>query len=594
MEEVLSLLSVPLSEARKEKIFMNKKRNIIIFVIILVLIIGTVVGISLYLNNLKYKYELSTIQDNEIQYYKLEQDGKYGVIDKNGTVVLQPTYASIDIPNPTKAVFIKSDDGQNYSAVDANGSPLFTDYDSVEAISINSITSNIPYEKTVLKYKIGGLYGIMDFDGNEITSNIYNSITNIDYKEGNLRVEQNGSYGVINIKGTTVLKPEYDAIMADGYYEEGTKYDNAGFVLRIVTDDGYRFGYADRTGKIILDTLYNEITRLNDIEGKEAYLVTSLNGRYGVYKNNEEILANEYTDISFDSNNNLLIVEKDQAQGVVDLQGNNIVPIDYDSIIIGGKYIDAQKGEETVVFDAEGNNLDTDIISYNQVSDLAIVIDKNNNYNIVDSSGNKKLRDNYTYIEYFNNNYFIVTKDSKTGVIDGNGNVLINLEYDAIQEIDDTNALQAIKIDDNRTDIIDSNMNIHEGIANANVLKKDNYIKVFSETEMKYYDFSGNEITYKSLFPNNSLYASQSDGKWGLVNNNGTVVVPYEYDMVTEQNGNVAGVKKDGVWQVVDANGQIVSDGQFNLSWLDVTFLGGYYKVNNSTNGTVYSGTVQN
>ena len=165
---------------------------------------------------------------------------------------------------------------------------------------------------------------------------------------------------------------------------------------------------------------------------------------------------------------------------------------------------------------------------------------------------------------------------------------------DAIQEIDGTSALQAIKTDDNRTDIIDSNMNIHEGIVNANVLKKDNYIKVFSETEMKYYDFSGNEITYKSLFPNNNLYASQSDGKWGLVNNNGTVVVPYEYDMVTEQNGNVAGVKKDGVWQVVDTNGQIVSDGQFNLSWLDVTFLGGYYKVNNSTNGTVFSGTVRN
>ena len=426
-----------------------KKKNIVIFVIILVLIIAGIVGVSIYLNNLKYKYELSTIQDSEIQYYKLEQDGKYGVIDKDGNVVLQPTYSYIDIPNPTMAVFIKSDDGQNYTAVDGNGSPLFTQYDNVEAISINSITSNIPYEKTVLKYKLGGLYGIMDFNGNKITENIYNSITNIDYKEGNLRVEQNGNYGVINIKGTTVLNTDYDAIMADGYYDEETKYDNAGFVLRIVTDDGYRFGYADRTGKIILDTLYNEITRLNEIEGDEVYLVTSSNGRYGLYKNNKEILANEYTDISFDQNNNLIIVQKDQAQGVVDLEGNNIVPIDYDSVIIGGKYIDAQKGEETVVFDANGNNLNTDIISYNQVSDLAIVIDRNNNYNIVDSSGNIKLHESYTSIEYFNNNYFIVTKDSKTGVIDENGNIIINLEYDAIQAIDDTNALQAIKTDEN-------------------------------------------------------------------------------------------------------------------------------------------------
>ena len=571
----------------------KKKRNIIVFVIILILIIAGIVGVSIYLNNLKYKYELSTIQDNEIQYYKLEQDGKYGVIDKNGTEVLQPTYSSIDIPNPTKAVFIKSDDGKNFSAVDSNGRPLFTDYESVEAIAINSITSNIPYEKTVLKYKLGGLYGIMDFDGNKITENIYNSITNIDYKEGNLRVEQNGNYGVINIKGTTILEPEYDAIMADGYYDEENKYEKAGFIVRIVTDDGYRFGYADRTGKIILDTLYNEINRLTEIDD-DVYLVTSSNGRYGLYKNNKEVLSNEYTEISFDKNNNLLIVQKDQAQGVVDLEGNNIVPIDYDSIIIGGKYIDAQKGEETVVFDADGNNLDTDILSYNKVSDLAIVIDKNNNYNIVDSSGNKKLRENYTYIEYFNNNYFIVTKDNKTGIIDGNGNIKVNLEYDAIQAIDDTNALQAIKTDNNRTDIIDSNMKIYEGIIDANVLKKDNYIKVFSETDMKYFDFSGNEITYKSLFPNNSLYASQNNGKWGLVNENGQIVVPYEYDMVTEQNSGVAGVKKDGVWQVVDEKGQIINDNQYTLSWLDVTFLGSYYKVNDSTNGTVYSGTMQN
>lgn len=571
---------------------MNKKRKkIIIFIIVLIMAVAGIIGISIYLNNLKYKYELSIIQDSDIKYYKLEKDGLYGVIDKEGKVIIEPKYVSIDIPNPTKAVFIKSDDGKNYLAIDENGNQLFLDYDSVEAISINSITSNIPYEKTVLKYKQGGLYGLIDFDGKKITENIYNSIANIDYKEGNLKVEQNGKLGVINIKGTTILEPQYDAIMADGYYDEENKYEKAGFILRIITDEGYRFGYADRTGKIILDTLYNEVSRLTEVEGDNVYLVTSSNGRYGVYKNNKEILANEYTDISFDQNNDLLIVKKGQSQGVVDLEGNNIVPIDYDSIIIGGKYIDAQKGEEIVVFDSNGNNLNTDILSYNQVSDLAIVIDKNNNYNIVDSSGNKKLKENYTYIEYFNNNYFIVTKDGKTGVIDGNGTVKINFNYDAIQAIDDTNVLQAIKTDENKTYIIDSNMNIHEEIVNANVIKKDNYIKVYSETQIKYFDLSGNEITYKEIYLNNALYASESNGKWGLVDSNGKMVVNYDYDMVTEQNGNVFGVKKDGVWQVVDTTGELVSDNKYNLSWLDVTFLGEYYKINNSNTGIVYSGT---
>lgn len=572
----------------------HKSKRKLIIIILLIIVVAIAIGVFIFFNNQKYKYELVQISNSEIQYYKLEKDGKYGVIDKNGNVVIEPTYMSIDIPNPTKPIFIKSDDGQKYSAIDNNKNTLFDQYESVEAISINSVSSNIPYEKTVLKYKQNGLYGLMNFEGNKITENIYNSITNIDYKEGNLKIEQNGQFGVINIKGTTIIKPEYDAIIADGYYDDETKYENAGFVLRIKTDDGYRFGYANKNGKIILDTLYNEINRITELEGKDVYLIVSNNGRYGLIKNGKEVLKSEYTEIEYDINNSLLIVQKDNAQGVVDLKGNNIVPLDYDSIIIGGKYINAQKGQDIVIFDAEGNNVNTNIVSYNKVNDnYSIVIDEENNYNIIDNSGNKKLKENYAYIEYLNNNYFIVTKDSKTGVIDSEGHVLVDLKYNAIQKIDGTDVLQATDSSQNRTDIIDSNMKIHEGITNAYIAKKDNYIKLYSENDVKYYTLSGNETTYKDLFPNNSLYASKKDGKWGLVDKNGNVVVNYEYDLVTEQNGNVAGVKKDGKWQTVNEKGEFISENKYTISWYDVTFLGDYYQINSSNNGVVYSGTIQ-
>ena len=574
--------------------YKNKsKKKIIILIVILLIIIAVAVGITMYLNNQRYNYELSEISNDQIQYYKLEQDGKYGVIDREGNIVVEPVYSTIDIPNPTLPVFIKSDDAQNFSAIDNNGNDILTGYESVEAISINNISSNIPYEKTVLKYKQGGLYGLIDMQGNKITDNIYNSITNIDYKEGNLKVEQNGQYGVINIKGTTIIKPEYESIIADGYYDEETKYERAGFILRIKTDDGYKFGYADRKGKIILEPLYNEISRITEITGDDIFLITANNGRYGVVKNGKEVLKNDFTDINFDQNNNLLILQKDSSWGVVDLEGNNIVPIDYDNIIIGGKYINAQKGEDTLIFDASGNNIDTDILSYNQVNDnYAIVIDKDNNYNIVDNAGNKKLNENYTYIEYLNNDEFIVTIDGKTGIINGEGNSIIEVNYNAIQQIDGTNALQAVDSENNRTDIIDKDMQIHEGIENAYISKETNYIKLYSETDVKYYNLDGKEITYKEIAPNNSIYADKKDGKWGLVDANGNVVVNYEYDMVTEQNGNVAGVKKDGKWQIVDTKGQLVSDNAYTLSWVNVTFLGKYYQTNNSKNGIVFSGTI--
>ena len=571
----------------------KNRKNVIIMIFVLILIIAIAVSVFIFLNNKKYEYELVQISEDQIEYYKLEQNGKYGVIDKEGNIIIEPNYVSIDIPNPTKPVFIKSDDGENHSAIDNNENEILTGYEDVEAISINNISSNIPYEKSVLKYKQNGLYGLIDFEGNKITENIYNSITNIDYKEGNLKVEQNGQYGVINIKGTTIIKPEYESIIADGYYDDETKYNNAGFILRIKTDDGYKFGYANRKGKIILEPLYNEISRITEIIGDDIYLITANNGRYGVIKNGKEILKNEYTEISFDSNNNLLIVQKDKSQGVVDLEGNNIVPIDYDNIIIGGKYINAQKGDNTVIFNEKGENLDTDILSYNQVNDnYAIVIDKDNNYNIVDKSGNKKLKENYTYIEYFNNNYFIVTKEGKTGIITGENEVIIDLKYNAIQKIDDTNALQAVDSTNNRTDIIDENMQIHKDIENAYISKKENYIKLYSETDVKYYNFNGGEIKYKDINPNNKIYADKKDGKWGFVDSNGNVIVEYTYDMVTEQNGSTAGVKKDGTWQIINTEGQLVSDEKITLSWLDVTFLGEYYKLNNSNSGTVYSKTV--
>lgn len=569
---------------------MNKKSSKYITILAILVAVIAILGIIIFLYSRKYSYKLQEISNEEIEYYKLEQDEKYGVIDKEGNVVIEAKYVSIDIPNPSKAIFIKSEDGKNYTAIDNEGKAIFTDYDNIEAIAINNISSNIPYEKTVLKYKLNGLYGLIDFNGKKITENIYNSITNIDYKEGNLKVEQNGQFGVINIKGTTILKAEYDSIISDGYYDEETKYENAGFVLRVKTDNGYRFGYANRKGKIILETLYNEINRITEIEGKDVYLITSNNGRYGLMKNGKEVLKNEYTDLSFDINNHLLIAQKDKIYGVVNLEGKNIIPIDYDNIIIGGKYIDAQKGEDILIFNAKGENISTEIISYNKVNDdYAIIIDKNNNYNIVDNKDNKKLRENYTYIENVKDNYFIVTQNGKAGIIDGEGKIVIELKYDAIQKIESTNVLQAIQ--ENRIDIIDEEMKAHSGIEKALMSKKENYIKLYSENDIKYYNLSGKEVTYQELFPNNVIYASKKNDKWGLVDKDGNIVANYQYDMVTEQNGNVAGVKKDGKWKIVDTEGKITSNKEYTISWLDVTFLGNYYKTNNQVGNIVYSGT---
>ncbi len=570
----------------------KSKKNLILIILVILVIAGIVAGIIINRNK-KYHIELETITKSDVQFYVVQKDNKFGVIDKNGTIVIEPQYDNIKIPNPTKDIFVclVDEDNDIWKAVDQNNEQKWTNYNSVDSISLRAITSLVPYEKSVLKYKQGNYYGIMDFEGNIITEPIYEEITTVDYKEGYLKVKKEGQYGVINIKGVQILDEEYDDILFDGYYDEKNKYLDAGFILRIKTDDGYRFGYATTTGKIILNTTYNEVNRITEIDDKmNLYFITSVNGKYGFIKNSKTVLENDYREIRYDKTNNILIAQKDSNFGVFDLTGKNIIPIDYDTILIGGEYINAYKGEDIIIFNKNGQTITTEDSSKEQVSnDYSIVIDKDNNYNIVDRNNRVLLGNSYTYLEYFKDDMFIVTDNTKTGVIRANGQIVVPIEYSTIQKIDGANCLQATVIENNETSIINSAGKIQNSMKMSTLIKEDNYIKILSDSDVKYYTLEGNETTYKNLVPNNNVYAIKQNDKWGFADSQGNIVVNCEYDFVTEQNGNFVGVKKDGKWGILNIDGTVVKEPVYELSFNNVKFLGEYYEISSNVGLPIYS-----
>lgn len=572
---------------------MLKKNSSKIIIIIAIIVIAVVATIIFCINkDNKYSVKLENIEKSDAVYFLLQQDSKYGVIDKDGNVVVKPEYESVTIPNPTKDVFICSDDNDSSKVLNNKGEQILSSYSNVQAITISAITSLVPYEKTTLIYEENQLYGIMDFDGNKITDAEYEKIENIDYKEGYLRVKKSGLYGVINIKGTKIIKEEYDNITSDGYYDEKTKYENAGFIIRTKTDEGYRYGYATTKGKIILEPKYNEINRITEIENsKDIYLITSVNGKYGLAKNSKTILENDFTQVEFDKTNNLLIVQKNNAQGVYNLAGKNIIPIDYDSITAGGEYLNANKENKILIFDKDGNNIDTNITSREKVADnYWITIDENNDYNIQDKNGNNLLKNKYSYIEFFTDNLFIATSNSKAGVINSNGDTVVPFEYDSIQKVDDANCLLAVILSNKKISIINKEGKVQEGIAGGTAVQKDGYIKLYSSTDAKYYTLDGNETTYKEISPNNQIYAFKQNDKWGFKDGDGKVIVECKYDMVTEQNIKYVGIKKDGKWGVMDVTGNIVIAPTYKLSWDDTSFLAQYYEIISNLGLPVYCG----
>ena len=78
----------------------GKVKWIVIGIIIVIIAIVAVYMV----NEMKYAYQIEEVK--EINYATLVQEGKYGVIDKTGKIIIEPTYNGIQIPNPSKPVFV--------------------------------------------------------------------------------------------------------------------------------------------------------------------------------------------------------------------------------------------------------------------------------------------------------------------------------------------------------------------------------------------------------------------------------------------------------------------------------------------------------
>lgn len=562
-----------------------KKSKIIIITIITILVF---VAIAMYLwkrNENSYKIEKVT----NIKYNLILENKKYGVIDEIGNIIVKPQYDIIQIPNPSKPVFICMHDYnvnlQQYEidVFNENGQKILTEYESVQALPTESTWDGIPFEKSVLKYKKNNKYGLISLENKIITKPIYDSIKAINYKEGMLLVEEDAKYGAINIKGKVIIKPEYDQITVDNYYNSETMYKASGFVVKKKVEDSYKYGYINSNGKVLLDTQYTEISRINEIiDDKNIFLLVFKNGQAGIVKNNKTILNYEYEDISYNAYNNMFVIQRNAKSGIADIKGKIIIQPEYDSIMFGGIYINAVKNNEITILDLQGNKIENNNI-YAKLptsnNNYYITIDKDEIYRVVDREDNVKIDNNYTYIEHIKDEYFIVYKDGKNGIIDLSGKSIADLKYNSIFKIAGTEIIQANINNTNNITLLNNEMKIVCNMNNASIEKEDNYFKVFSNDDIKYFDNNGNEISYKQIEPNNKMYAKKINEKWGFVNEENKLIINNEYDMVTEFNKyGFAGIKKDGKWGVVNIKGEIIQEPIYSFKWENPSFIGKYYK----------------
>ncbi|MBQ3408013.1 MAG: WG repeat-containing protein [Clostridia bacterium] len=471
---------------------MRKKK--LICIILIVLIIGIILIINIK-ENKKYQYYVEKLE--KINYFLFMQNNKYGVIDRNGNVIIEPNYDIIEIPNPSKDVFICK---SNYDAsknefkvqvFNEGKQPILYQYYIVEAIALDSVENNGYYEKSVLKYKSNGLYGLIDFSGKKITKAIYESIDGFEFNEGLMLVKKAGKYGIINMNGAVVVKPKYDKIYSDKYLNSNG-YKDSGYIVGEKTNDGMRYGYINSERKMLLKNEYNDIYRIEE-KNDSTYLIAFKDGKAGIYNKKKNIMKHNFEDIEYNAQNDLLIVQKASKQGVIRFDGSVIVPIEYDNILFAGSYINAKNGDKVDIFDENGNKEQNE--SYSSKQDFnnkkyAIVSTIEDEFKIIINDSGKVVEDGYSYAQYLYENFFIVCKDKKFGIINDNGDSVIECKYKVIQPTMEYSIIQLLDENEN-IEILDKNFNTIVKPSKTSISTYNGLLKISTKNEELYINKDG-------------------------------------------------------------------------------------------------------
>lgn len=259
-------------------------------------------------------------------------------------------------------------------------------------------------EKNRICASKNGKCGIMDISGNEIVPFLYSYIEMCDDV---FILNDNGTYGMTDYNNNQIVPFEYDPLFV---LDEDKK-------LVLAKKDG-KSGVIDYENNVIIPFEYDYLGPV--ISGTERLLSagTELDGgmfgKYGIINlNNEAVIDNKYDgliDCMYSSDVPVLCAEKDGKYGVIDYSENVIIDFEYDDW--------HDFGDDFLILEKEGKPY---IISAESLKAVPV-----------------EQSEIYLFNEYNGKSYFITIQDDKYGVVDVDGKVTVQTQYDGIEAVDGT------------------------------------------------------------------------------------------------------------------------------------------------------------
>ena len=306
----------------------------------------------------------------------ISKDNKYGFIDLANNVTLEPMYDSF-FSFEADGVALVCENGI-YNLIDTTGRELIQNSNYTEAFSC--------WSEGLIPIRNDKGYCYINYSGEVVIPGPFTTAETFDV--GLAIVTSGYQYGVINTKGEYICEPTYRAVKI-GYYAE----TNKPFITASYTE-GTKFNTAcySSDGTLLFDTPYDTIQFYNYLNNDIGIVYDG--GKYGCINNKGiEIIPVEYSKLSpiYSSNSFFIAQNSDYKNGLLDINGQEILPLVYDKIEIGLDDLLILKSNNKYGF----YNIKTQTLvepAYDEIwsyDDENVIVRNGQKYIYLDSDGNK-------------------------------------------------------------------------------------------------------------------------------------------------------------------------------------------------------------
>lgn len=332
---------------------------------------------------------------------KVQNSGKYGLINLDGNVVLECEYDSITPIKGIQNSLLVKKEGKT-GLVNSNGTVIVP----VEYQDVSTLTSN--YENGYIVKNAENKFGVIEKDGTVALECVYENIKHT--TDNNMYVvRNNGTWQVVLSDGTACL---------EGKVDNATEICNA----NIIVNNNGKYGVYNIETDLKIPTEYEYLTHAFD----DKYIAKK-QGKYGIINENNEVLVQfEYEDLKYNKQTDYFKAKA--ADGSYSYITRNLetkikaadetILNGYISVIINGelKYYDYKLDEKS----------NKDVYTANTL----FIKKENGKYGFTDKNGKTVVECKYEDAREQNDYGFSAIKlDGKWGAIDQYGNVVIQPTY---------------------------------------------------------------------------------------------------------------------------------------------------------------------